>query len=1013
MFKRQIAVTIWIALHLILIAATTQLVPTLSGKQDQVRTFQDTPRFERNVLPIFQSRCLNCHGDSMRQKGLDLRTRDAALKGGDSGRAIVPAVAKDSLLYQKVETGAMPLVGEKLSAKELEAIRLWIDGGALVEGEDPESAKKRLMAKQVSQTEILVNIFRNHCTTCHGKLKREAGLDLRTRAGLLKGGKAGPALIAGKPAESLVYTLVASGKMPPSGLEGSPHHVRPVRADDLERLHAWIEAGALDDHEEFDEPGDGPDPLVSREDRSFWSFQPPQRPEVPKLKSSDRVRTPIDAFLLEKLGAEGLSFAPHAERLTLMRRAYYALTGLPPSPEEVEAYLGDPAPDAYERLIDRLLASRHYGEHWGKYWLDAAGYADSNGKIDRDTIRPHAWRYRDYVIRSLNADKPYDQFLIEQMAGDELFDFKAAHKLTPQQQDYLIATGFLRTAPDNTDEGTINLVPFRLSVLEDQINIFTSAVMGLTMQCARCHNHKYDPIPQRDYYRLNAIFQSAYDPYDWLISSHVIYGGGEHRADVPDQYQRFLPYVADEEVQEVENHNAPIRKEIAALEGLLETKAQPLREKLLEERLAKLPESVAQDLRKALPAPEEKRNSLERYLVEKFGPLFKIEIKDLMKRYPEFKDEAEKFQEAIGEAKQKLKPRPKIQALFDVGGDPPPVHVFRRGNYRNIGPRVEPGVPSVLRDGLEPYKVAKPPWTTDTSGRRLALAKWLIQPGHPLTARVMVNRIWQYHFGTGLVKTSANFGKIGSKPSHPELLDWLSREFVRRGWRMKVIHRLIMTSAAYRQSSAPSPEALEADPDNSLLSRFPIRRMDGEVIYDAILKVSGRLETRMGGPADEIEINPEREVLAKPTKNEKFRRSIYLLRRRSTPISLLEVYNAPRMELNCVVRVHSTVPTQSLQLWNSERVRESARYFAGRVIDAVGGDVGKQVDRVYLTTLSRQPTDEERLQGIQVIQQLNQHWLEHVRQNTTAEPREAKAHWMALATFCHTMINSAEFIYVD
>jgi hypothetical protein len=908
----------------------------------------------------------------------------------------------------------MPLGGEKLSAKELEVIRVWIDGGALVDGEDPEIATKRLKARQVSQREIMVNIFRNHCTTCHGKMKQEAGLDLRTRAALLKVGKSGPVLTAGKAEQSLVYTLVATGKMPPRGLEGSPHYVRPVRADDVERLRDWIEAGAPDDPGEALEVRGGPEPMVSDADRDFWSFRPPQRPEVPMHKIADHGRTPIDVFLLEDLAAKGLSFAPEAERLTLMRRAYYGLIGLPPSPEEVEAYLRDPAPDAYERLIDKLLASPHYGEHWGKYWLDAAGYADSNGKIDRDTIRPDAWRYRDYVIRSLNADKPYDQFLIEQIAGDELFDFKAAHKLTPQQQDYLIATGFLRTAPDNTDEAAINLVPFRLSLLNDQIDIFSSAVMGLTVGCARCHNHKYDPIPQRDYYRLSAIFQGAYDPYDWLISSQVIYAGGEPKADVPGQYQRFLPYVAEEEVREVENHNAPVRKEIAAVEGLLETKAQALREKLTEERLAKLPESVGEDLRKALAAPEEKRNSLEKYLVEKFSSLFKIEIKDLTKRYPEFGEEAGKLQEAIGEAKKKLKPRPKIRALFDVGGEPPPAYVFRRGDYRNIGPRVEPGVPSVFsKDGLEPYKVAKPPWTTDTSGRRLALAKWLTQPRHSLTARVMINRIWQYHFGTGLVNTPANFGKIGSRPSHPELLDWLSTEFVRRGWSQKAMHRLLMTSTAYRQSSAASPEAVKADPDNALLSGFPSRRMDAEVIYDAILKVSDRLDTRAGGEPDEIEINAEREVLAKPGKNGKFRRNIYLQRRRSTPLSLLEVYNAPRMELNCVARVHSTVPTQSLQLWNSERVRESARYFAGRVIDAVGEDVEKQVDRVYLTALSRRPTDEEKLQGVRAINQLDRHWLEYLGQNTPAEPRQATAHWLALATFCHTMINAAEFIYVD
>ena len=593
----------------------------------------------------------------------------------------------------------------------------------------------------------------------------------------------------------------------------------------------------------------------------------------------------------------------------------------------------DPAPDAYERLIDRLLASQHYGEHWGKYWLDAAGYADSNGKIDRDTIRPDAWRYRDYVIRSLNADKPYDQFLIEQIAGDELFDFKAAHKLTPQQQDYLIATGFLRTAPDNTDEAALNLVPFRLSLLNDQIDIFSSAVMGLTMGCARCHNHKYDPIPQRDYYRLSAIFQAAYDPYDWLISSQVIYAGGEPKADVADQYQRFLPYVAEEEVREVEDHNAPIRKEIAAIERVIETKAQPFRDKLIGERMAKLPESFRQDLREALATPEQKRNSLEKYLVEKFGPLFKVEIKDLRKAVPGIQGGNGQAPGGNREAKQRLKPQPKIRALFDVGGDPPPAYVFRRGNYRSIGPWVEPGVPSVFQKGLEPYKIVKPLWTTDTSGRRLALAKWLTQPSHPLTARVMINRDLAIPFRNGAREHLGQFRQDGSKPTSPGIVGLVVHRVCAGGWTLKAMHRLLMTSAAYRQSSAASPEALGADPDNALLSRFPSRRMDAEVIYDAILKVSGRLDARMWGEPDEIEVNAEREVLAKPGKNGKFRRSIYLLRRRSTPLSLLEVYNAPRMELNCVARVRSTVPTQSLQLWNSERVRESARYFAGRVID--------------------------------------------------------------------------------
>jgi Protein of unknown function (DUF1553)/Protein of unknown function (DUF1549)/Planctomycete cytochrome C len=1002
----------WTHLIRIILSALLLAVAVLSDSVAQAPPQKNSkiPRFESEILPIFHARCLTCHGES-KQKGLDLRTRDLALKGGESGAAFVPGSARESLLFQKVASGAMPLGGEKLKDEEIRVIQAWIDEGGLTEGEDFQTAKKQLKAKQVTEQEIFVNVFQSKCITCHGKWMQEGGLDLRTRAGLLKGGRSGPGIIPWKPEESLVFKRLVADEMPPKkDVYGDTQYVRRVTADELEKLRHWIADGASETQKEVGGENE-PVPQVSEADRKFWSFHPPNRPPVPEVRSQQGVRTPIDAFLLKKLEAKGLTFSPEAERLVLMRRAYFALTGIPPTPEEVEEYSRDTRPEAYERLIDRLLASPHFGERWGKYWLDAAGYADSHGKIDPDRVRPNAWRYRDYVIRSLNADKPYDQFLVEQIAGDELFDYQKAKELTSEQRDSLVATGFLRTAADDTDEGAQNFVPYRMAVLADQVNIFSSAVMGLTMECARCHSHKYDPIPQRDYYRFTAIFQAAYDPYDWRIPSAALYAGGKI-LDLPLKYQRALPYAPETECKETELHNAPVLETIKGLEASLESKAEPLKQRLFEERLAKLPESIRQDVKEAWATPEAKRSALQSYLIEQFGDSLRVELKDLKERFDDFKKDSANTERAIQEARAKLKPQPMLHALFDMGGEPTPTYTARRGDERNPGAQVLPGVPSVLEEGLSPYKVTKPSWSTHTSGRRLALARWLVQPNHPLTARVMVNRIWQHHFGNGLVATPGNFGKIGAAPTHPELLDWLATEFVRQKWSIKGIQRLIMSSSVYRQSSLLDAAAHGPDPDNVLLSRFPLRRLDAEAIRDSLLKVSGRLVSKPFGPPDELEITPDGEAISKTSKSG-LRRSVYLMQRRSTPVTLLELFDAPRMAPNCLKRVQSTVPTQALQLWNSEMVRESSRYMAGRVIDTVGEEPDKQIKQIYLAALSRQPTAEEMKLGQEALAALTRYWTEHLQSEVPAEPRSTKARWLAVAAYCHIILNSPEFVYID
>ena len=417
---------------------------------------------------------------------------------------------------------------------------------------------------------------------------------------------------------------ILSGEMPPSKMLFD-FAVRPPSSAEVEVLRKWIEAGASASPKQSVVAEDITDPLVSDEDRKFWSFQPPKRPEIARINHQELVRTPINAFLLQKLEAKNVSFSPKAEPLTLMRRAYLDLIGLPPDQVEVETYLKDDQSDAYERLVDRLLASPHYGERWGQFWLNAAGYSDSEGIIDEDLLRPHAWRYRDYVIRSFNNDKPYDQFLSEQIAGDELVDYKHVKEITPELIDKLAATGFLRMVPDGTYSPANSSIPERMNVIADEIEVLSSSVLGLTMGCARCHSHKYGPIPQRDYYRLGAILQAAYDPYDWLIPA----------AENPYKLKfssRHLDIALESERQETVKFNDPIEAEIKRFEASLETRAKPLREKLLDERLAALPSPVKDDLKKMVATPEEKRSDLQKYLAEKFQVTLKITTEDLSKR---------------------------------------------------------------------------------------------------------------------------------------------------------------------------------------------------------------------------------------------------------------------------------------------------------------------------------------------------------------------------------------------
>ena len=930
------------------------------------------------MLPVFQQHCTACHGEASTQAELDLRSLDAALRGGTSGPAVIAGDSAGSLLVAKLVSGSMPMGGERLAPSEIEVIRHWID-------EDLPASK---VARAVTERDVLP-VFQMRCVTCHGKRRKEAGLDLRTRASRLRGGESGPAVIPGDPEGSLALQRVLAGEMPP------PHmlmefNVRPPGSKEVETLKAWIAGGARPDPESQAESGS----LVSDEDRSFWSFRPPERPALPEVSDTGSVFNPIDTFVVARLEHEGLGYAPEASRETLLRRVYLDLIGLPPSPDEAIRFLNDDSPEAYQHLVDTLLDSEHYGERWAQIWLDLAGYADSEGIIDEDRIRENAWRYRDYVVRALNSDKPYDEFLTEQIAGDELWDYRDLEEVTQQTVDRLAATGFLRMASDPTYSFANASLGEKLAVVADQLEILSSSVLGLTVGCARCHDHKYDPIPQRDYYRLSAVLHTAFDPYDWV-----------------DPTERLLDVALEDERRTASDHNDPIEARIEELESAWTSRTDEFRRNGVKALAEELPESVSQDLLGVLDTPRSERNEIQKYLATKFRDILEIRDGELTQRFPELAEEAEEFQESVAALKKTLVPKPRIRAAYDMGGEPSAVYLLRRGEPQSVGERVYPGSPEVFDKAIEPLSVhATRP--AETSGNRTALARWLTQTEHPLTSRVIVNRIWLNYFGRGIVSTPENFGKTGARPSHPRLLDWLATELVRSGWSLKHLHRLIVTSRAYRQSSRIPDAARSGDPQNMLLSRMPLRRMPAEILYDSILRSGDRLDSTQFGPPTGVVVLPGGETVAEKTRGG-WRRAVYTLRRRSTPVTLMDTHDLPQLSPNCTERSRSTVATQALQLENGTLARSVAQYLAGRLVDRFPDDTAQWVEQLYLRLYARRPTGDETTAALQDLTRLRREWYAQLGEQDDAAPRRLTSKWHALGSLAHAMLSSNEFAFID
>ncbi|MCH2059223.1 MAG: PSD1 and planctomycete cytochrome C domain-containing protein [Verrucomicrobiales bacterium] len=769
----------------------------------------------------------------------------------------------------------------------------------------------------------IVPVMQLRCTVCHGARKQEAGLDLRTPAGMLRGGESGPAFIPGKPGESLILKKIHDGEMPPRRKLVAVS-VKTMQPHEIELLTRWIALGAPmieESKEEVMVPG--------KKEREFWAFRQPVAPEVPLFKGS-AISNPVDAFILQELKKKGLDFSPMADKRTLIRRVSFDLTGLPPSPVEVQEFLSDKRPDAYPRLIERLLDSPRYGERWGRYWLDAAGYSDSDGGQDSDPVRDHAWRYRDYVIGSFNSDKPYDRFLMEQLAGDEL----AEPGTVPDAvlADNLVATGFLRMGMDYTFANITGFVPDRIEVIDREMEVMSGTVLGLSMKCAKCHDHKFDPIPQKDYFRLLAIFKGAYDEHDWMRPREGK-GGAAYAVPWPT---RYLPVPGAHE--QWKKRNEPIQQQ----------------------------------------------------------------IDDLKKDRGE-----EKNKEAIKALEDKRGPEPLIRALWDRG-EPSTQYVLSRGDYRRPGEPVGPGVPLVLRWQANPYSPSQPWPKSKKTGRRLAFARWLTHPDHPLTARVMVNRIWKHHFTRGIVDTLDNFGKAGSPPTHPGLLDWLAVEFVRQGWSVKAMHRMIMSSRTYRQSSRVSAQAADLDPDNRLLSRMPLRRLDAEALRDSLIFVAGQLdEQSRGGPPDVIE-DREDGLVSVPRGGQGWRRSVYVLQRRTKIPTFLSIFDLPRMEPNCVQRPESTVALQALHLLNDGIVHQLAGHFSQRLMREAE-DLDSRIRLAYMLALSRLPSDAEMGEVGGLVRELEKRWQQESGENIEPVALRQKA----FANLCRILFNVSEFQYVD
>ena len=842
-------------------------------------------------------------------------------------------------------------------------------------------------------------LLKAHCWQCHGEEEQpEAGLDLRLVRFMSRGGESGPAIMPGQPDASLIWKRVSADEMPPGK--------KKLSSQERSVLREWLAQGAKTARAEPEVvPAESP---WTDEERSHWAFQPVQRPPVPAVARPELVTSPIDAFVLKRLeaGQDGtaLAFSPQADRLTLLRRVHIDLLGLPPTPELVECWLSDSSPDAWEKLLDELLDSPRYGERWGRHWLDVAGYADSEGYTEEDPIRPWSFKYRDYVVSAFNDDKPFDRFVVEQLAGDELLA-PPYQSLSREQTDWLTATGFLRMGPDGTG-GSVDQNVARNEVVAETIKITSTALLGVSVGCAQCHSHRYDPISQVDYYRFRALFEPAYDWKNWKPPSQRLvnlWSAADH-----EQAAAVTKEVQAEEVKRLEDYKVLVA-EVYARE------------------LDKIDPEMREAARNAYEAPVKERSELQQEIIKQF-PSLNVNNGTISLFEPAKSTAIEtKYKKLKDDLNAK---RPKddfVACLTEPPGHLPTTTVFYRGDINQPKQTVTPAELSVIGSSLVEFPIDDP--LLPTSGRRLAYARHLTNGRHPLLARVFVNRVWMHHFGRGLVATPADFGVMGDRPSHPELLDWLADEFVRGGWQLKRLHRLVVNSTAYRQSSLRTDALQLVDPDNRLLARMSVRRLEAEAIRDAILAVSGRLSDKLLGTA--ISVLPDADgqnIVGRGERDgngiligkqdglgeDEFRRSIYVQVRRSMPLGMLEPFDLAGMAPNCERRTFSTVAPQSLLMMNNDFLVKQSEAFARRIEETSAAEPTARIQRTWQLAYGRIPTEKESLRATEFLSVQSAYFDEARAKLPEAErPKQTPPATQALALLCQALLSSNAFLYVD
>lgn len=930
-------------------------------------------------------------------------------------------------------------------------------------------------------------ILKAHCFHCHGEEGvKEANLDLRLAKFIKKGGDSGPSIVAGMAVDSFLLNRIESGEMPPED--------KNLSRLEIEKIRKWIDQGA---RTASPEPASISEQYFTNEESQFWAFQPIVKREIPMMETRRALSSPVDYFILSKLRLKLLDFTEKAPRETLIRRLSFDLLGLPPTFEAIEQFVEDKSPDAYEQLVDRLLASPQYGERWGRHWLDVAGYADSEGYTDADTEREWAYAYRDYVIRAFNENMPYDQFVMEQLAGDELTQ-RPYNNLAEEARRKLTATGFMRMAPDGTGSSGVDQMVARNEAIADSMNVMTTSLLGMTVGCARCHNHRYDPISQEDYYRLRAILAPAMDWQSWqtpsqrqislyteqdnvekstievrvqeatderqkVIDKHIDRTLYEELIKAPDElkeplrkaYQTTASERSEEQTALLKEH--PYIQNISAgslylysrqrsrrsddIEAIAEQREQDAIAGVKQKYLEGLEdEAVRTALAQVLEVASEQRNEEQKLRLAKHQPLlvtadtlaqFNAEEARLVADYrkaaeicrnTDARKEMDDLQKVIDAIRAEIPREYFIRALTEPENHQPLTYLFKRGNHSS--PAEAPTLPGEMEILSSKVSVVIPENNPDlpTTGRRLAYARHLTGDRHPLLARVMVNRIWYHHFGRAFVNSLGDFGQLGERPTHPHLLDWLSREFIESGWDIKHIHRLILNSYTYQQQSGRSPLLDENDPDNRYYARQSVRRLESEIVRDAVIAVSGESNNSMFGEAVPVREDGVGQIILgkenldgerKPIKGDgigadEHRRSIYVQVRRSRPLAVLETFDVPSVAPNCTRRSDSNVAPQALLLMNSDFIVKYSALFANHIRQHGGESPSEHILYAWQRAFGQPISDETLSELLAFLATQQQELLE-----ADSELGVAGAEKTAFDMLCQALLASNQFIYVD